>query len=99
MRGPLGIHVDRHRHEVGRNERLVVGTLRIRIGLTNLHTEVHEVIHQLHGGNDHVDAALVRAEAITAGITAEVGGKDETGIVDIDFLALGVHKYQSPFTC
>ena len=44
-----------------------------------------------------LDAALVRAKAITAGITAEVGGKDETGIVDIDFLALGVHKYQSPF--
>ena len=55
------------------------------------------MIHQIHGGNDHVDAALVRAKAVTAGITAEVGGKDEMGIVDIDFLALGVHKYQSPF--
>ena len=44
-----------------------------------------------------VDTALVRAKAVTGRVAREIGLEDETGIIDVYFLTLLEHKYQSPY--
>ena len=97
MRRPLGINIDRDRHIVGRHKRLLIGVVGVRVGLLNI--DAHRLhIHGLLNRRDHdVDAALVRAETVTGRVTRKIGLEDETGIIDVYFLTLLEHKYQSPY--
>ena len=69
------------------------------MSLLDIDAHSGKLVSQFLSRDHHVDTPSAGAKAVTARVAGEVGGKDETGVVNIDFLALGVHKYQSPFTC
>ena len=66
------------------------------MSLLDRNSHIHQVMGHIFGQNQ-IDPALIGAEAVTAGVAAEVGSKDEASILDRYLLAFVNHKYQSPF--